>query len=235
MKLENPVHIKPFKARRARLAKALGEGIVVLPTAPERTRNADSHYDYRWDSGFYYLTGFREPEAVLVLVLGARPRSILFCREKNMEREIWDGFRYGPQLAAEAFGFDEAYPIAELDARLPDLIADKPTLHTPVGMDTAWDVRIATWLNAVRARVRTGVTAPAEIRDVRAAVNDMRLFKDDHELAIMRRAAAISSEAHARAMRTAAPGQREYEVEAELIHEFCRNGARAPRLWTMKT
>lgn len=228
MKLETPIQIKPFKARRARLARALGEGIVVLPTAPERTRNADSHYDYRWDSGFYYLTGFREPEAVLVMVLGARPRSILFCREKNVEREIWDGFRYGPDLAREAFGFDEAYPYAELDAKLPDLIADQPALHTPLGMDGAWDARIATWLNAVRARVRTGVTAPAEIRDVRATINDMRLFKDEYELAIMRRAAAISSAAHVRAMRTAAPGRREYEVEAELIHEFCRNGARAP-------
>ncbi|HET9652831.1 MAG TPA: aminopeptidase P N-terminal domain-containing protein [Usitatibacter sp.] len=228
MKLENPIQVRPFKARRARLAKSLGEGVVVLPTAPERTRNADSHYDYRWDSGFYYLTGFREPEAVLVMVLGARPKSILFCREKNPEREIWDGFRYGPELARESFGFDEAYPYGELDARLPDLLCDKAALHTPVGMDGAWDARIATWLNAVRARVRTGVSAPAEIRDVRAAINDMRLFKDEHELAIMRRAAEISSAAHVRAMKTATPGMREYQIEAELIHEFCRNGARAP-------
>src|SRR5512141_1391548 len=148
MKLENPIQIKPFKARRTRLARTLGEGIVVLPTAPERTRNADSHYDYRWDSGFYYLTGFREPEAVLVMVLGAKPRSILFCREKNLEREIWDGFRYGPELARETFGFDEAYPYGEIDAKLPDLLADQPALHTPLGMDGAWDARIAGWLNA---------------------------------------------------------------------------------------
>jgi Xaa-Pro aminopeptidase len=228
MKLENPIQIKPFKARRARLAKTLGEGVVILPTAPERTRNADAHYDYRWDSGFYYLTGFREPEAVLVMVPGTKPRSILFCREKNLEREIWDGFRYGPQLAAEVFGFDEAYPYGELDARLPDLIADTAALHTPVGMDAGWDQRVAGWLNAVRARVRTGVTAPAEIRDVRAAINDMRLFKDEFEVGIMRRAAEISSAAHARAMRTAEPGMREYQVEAELMHEFIRNGARAP-------
>jgi Xaa-Pro aminopeptidase len=228
MKLENPVQIKPFKARRSRLAKSLGEGIVVLPTAPERTRNADSHYDYRWESGFYYLTGFREPEAVLVMVLGAKPRSILFCREKNLEREIWDGFRYGPQLAADVFGFDEAYPYGELDQRMPDLIADQPALHTPLGLDAEWDQRIAGWLNAVRARVRTGVTAPAEIRDVRATINDMRLVKDEFELGVMRRAAEISSAAHVRAMKTAAPGMREYQVEAELMHEFMRNGARAP-------
>jgi Xaa-Pro aminopeptidase len=202
--------------------------VVVLPTAPERTRNADAHYDYRWDSGFYYLTGFREPEAVLVMVLGDKSKSILFCREKNLEREIWDGFRFGPQLAREHFGFDEAYPIAELDTRLPDLIGNQDSLHTPVGADSVWDQRVAGWLNAVRAKVRTGVTAPDRIVDVRAAVNDMRLFKDDHELAVMRKAASISSAAHARAMRFAQPGMREYQVEAELIHEFCRNGARAP-------
>jgi len=228
MKLEHPVDTKPFRKRRTRLARDLGEGIVAIATAPERTRNADSHYDYRWDSGFYYLTGFREPEAVLVVVLGEKPRSILFCREKNVEREIWDGFRYGPDLAREAFGFDEAHPISDLDGRMAELLANQEILHTSVGSDPAWDARVAGWLNAVRAKVRTGVSAPDQIRDVRAAVNDMRLFKDEHEVAIMRRAAAISSGAHVRAMRAAAPGRREYEIEAELIHEFCRNGARAP-------
>jgi len=228
MKTETSLHTKPFRKRRARLSRDLGGGIVAVPTAPERTRNADSHYDYRWDSGFYYLTGFREPEAVLVMVLGAKPRSILFCREKNLEREIWDGFRFGPELAREQFGFDEAYPIAELDQRMPELLADQESLHTPVGADPAWDLRVGGWLNAVRAKVRTGVTAPDRIVDIRSAVNDMRLFKDEFELAIMRRAAEISSAAHVRAMRAAAPGKREYEIEAELIHEFCRHGARAP-------
>ncbi|MDQ3027408.1 MAG: aminopeptidase P N-terminal domain-containing protein [Pseudomonadota bacterium] len=227
MKLENPLQVKPFKARRSRLARSLGEGIVVLPTAPERQRNADAHYDYRWDSGFYYLTGFREPEAVLVMVLGAKPRSILFCRDKNLEREIWDGYRFGPATAREMFGFDEAYTYDELDQRLPELIANQESLHTPVGADPAWDVRVTGWLNAVRSKVRSGITAPAQLRDVRAEINDMRLFKDEHEVAIMRRAGAISGEAHVRAMSAAAPGKREYEVEAELIHEFLRNGARA--------
>jgi Xaa-Pro aminopeptidase len=228
MRLENPLQVKPFKARRARLARDLGEGIVVLPTAPELHRNADTHYDYRWDSGFYYLTGFREPEAVLVMVPGPKPRSILFCREKNLEREIWDGYRYGPETAREMFAFDEAYPFGELDQRLPDLISDRDVLHTPVGADATWDARVTGWLNSVRAKVRTGVTAPTQIRDVRAAVNDMRLFKDETEIAIMRRAGAISSAAHVRAMKMAAPGKREYEVDAELMHEFMRNGARAP-------
>ncbi len=228
MKLENPLQVKQFKARRARLAKQLGEGVVVLPTAPERHRNADTHYDYRWDSGFYYLTGFREPEAVLVMVGGAKPRAILFCREKNLEREIWDGYRHGPNQACELFAFDEAYPYGELDQRMPELLANQPALSTTVGSDAAWDQRVAGWLNAVRAKVRTGVTAPTQIRDVRAEVNEMRLFKDEQELAVMRRAGAISSVAHVRAMGAAAGGMREYEVEAELMHEFLRNGARAP-------
>ena len=229
MKLENPLQVKPFKKRRARLAKNIESGIVVLPTAPERSRNADTHYDYRWDSGFYYLTGFREPEAVLVMaVQDGEARTILFCREKNLEREIWDGFRHGPELAREHFGFDEAYPYGELEQRMPELLSNQDVLHTPVGSDPSWDLRVAGWLNTVRARVRTGVSAPTQIRDVRAEVNDMRLFKDEHEVAIMRRAAQISSAAHVRAMKFAAPGMREYQVEAELIHEFCRNGARAP-------
>jgi Xaa-Pro aminopeptidase len=227
MKLENPLQVKPFRARRSRLARNLGEGVVVVPTAPERQRNADAHYDYRWDSGFYYLTGFREPEAVLVMVLGARPRSLLFCREKDLEREIWDGFRYGPEMAREVFGFDETHPYGELDARLPELIADQEVLHTPVGADAAWDGRVAGWLNVVRAKARAGVSAPARIHDVRAALNELRLIKDEHELAIMRRAGSISSSAHVRAMGVAAPGKREYEVEAELVHEFIRSGARS--------
>jgi len=228
MKSEHLIAVKPFVQRRARLAGALGEGVLVMPTAPERVRNADSQYDYRWDSGFYYLTGFREPESVMVIALGKKPRHILFCREKNLEREIWDGYRFGPEVAREAFGFDEAYPIGELDQRLPELIANQDVLHTTVGADPQWDVRVTGWLNAVRAKARTGVTAPVEIREARAMVNDMRLIKDGQELAIMRRAAEISGAAHVRAMRAALPGRREYEVEAELIHEFCRNGARAP-------
>jgi Xaa-Pro aminopeptidase len=227
MKLENPLRIKPFKERRARLARTLGEGVVVLPTARECARNADVTFDFRWDSGFYYLTGFREPEAALVMVLGTKPRSILFCRARNAEREIWDGFRYGPEAARELFAFDEAYPYEELDARLPDLLANREAVHTPVGADAAWDLRVAGWLNAVRAKARSGVRAPAQLRDLRADVDDMRLFKDESEIAVMRRAAEISGAAHVRAMRTAAPGMREYEVEAELVHEFLRNGARS--------
>ncbi len=220
--------IAPHLKRRQRLAKSLGEGLMLLPTANEATRNGDAHYDYRWDSYFYYLTGFREPEAVLAITLGKKPRHILFCREKNIEREIWDGFRFGPNMAKEIFRVDEAYSIADLDKMIPDLMSNQSVIHTPVGVDAGWDANVSKWLNAVRAKIRTGVSAPAEIHDVRREIDCLRLIKDDVEIDIMRRAGQISSAAHARAMRTATVGMFEYQVEAEVLHEFVRNGARQP-------
>ncbi|MCU0868927.1 MAG: aminopeptidase P N-terminal domain-containing protein, partial [Burkholderiales bacterium] len=168
-----------------------------------------------------------EPEAVLVIVAGPTARSMLFCREKNLEREIWDGFRHGPEVAATAFGFDEAHPIDALDRMLPELLADQPVLHADLAADPAWDARLMQWLNAVRAQARCGVVAPSELRHVRRVLDDMRLVKDAAEIATMRRAAAISSDAHRRAMAATAPGRFEYEIEAELLHEFVRRGARA--------
>ena len=217
-----------YKARRQRLAQNLGRGVVVLATAPEVRRNGDSDYAYRFGSHFHYMTGFAEPEAVWVMVLGDQPRDILFCRERNEEREIWEGFRHGPERAREAFGFDEAFPIGDLDGQMTKLLANQPVLHFPLGADGAWDTRLTGWLNAVRAQVRSGVSAPTEVSDVRLALDRMRLFKDDHELSLMRRAAAISAQAHQRAMATTCPGWFEYQVEAELLHEFRRSGAAAP-------
>jgi Xaa-Pro aminopeptidase len=229
--MDAATHVSRYAERRRGLARQTGPGIAVVPTAPERIRNRDSDYLYRFDSTFYYLTGFPEPDAVLVLVSGEQPRSVLFCRERNPERELWDGLRHGPEGAKEAFGFDEAYPITELDERLPALIADQPALHYPVGADAGWDARMMGWLNRVRALGRTGVTAPAVIHDVRVAVDEMRLVKDASELAVMRRAAAISAGAHERAMRTTRPGRWEYEIEAELLYEFRRHGAQFPAYW----
>ena len=217
--------IPVYAKRRRRLAEAVGEGVAVIPTAPERVRNRDSHYPYRFDSHFYYLTGFTEPEAVLVLAAG---KSILFCRERNEEREIWDGFRYGPEAARERFGFDEAHPIAALDAEMDRLLANQPALCYPMGADPEWDARAIRWLNAVRARIRAGISAPDRVHDVRALIDDMRLLKDAHEAGVMRRAARISAAAHRRAMQRARPGRYEYEIEAELLHEFRRNGAQFP-------
>ncbi|HEX2649727.1 MAG TPA: aminopeptidase P N-terminal domain-containing protein [Burkholderiales bacterium] len=218
-------------ARRLRLAQAMQAGVAVVPTAPERIRNRDTHYPYRFDSHFYYLTGFPEPEAVLVIVAGAQPRSLLFCREKNEERETWDGFRYGPAAARETFGFDEALPISSLDARLAELLADQPALYYPVGADAHWDARAMGWLNAVRANSRAGVAAPERVQDVRVLIDEMRLVKDEHEMRLMRRAGSISAAAHRRAMRAARGGRFEYELEAELMHEFRSSGAQFPAYW----
>ena len=218
----------PYSERRARLIERMGSGVAVIATAPERARNRDTHYGYRHDSYFYYLTGFAEPEAVLVLIAGDSPRSILFCREKNAEREIWDGWRHGPDAAREKFGFDEAFVHGELDAKLPELMADQPRLHFVIGEDAAWDQRMMTALNAVRAQVRAGRQAPSELLDIRQPLDDMRLIKDLHEQSLMRRAADISARAHRRAMQASRPGAMEYEIEAEILHEFRRSGSEAP-------
>jgi len=220
--------INPYLERRQRLLNKMRQGIAIIPTAPEATRNADTHYDYRFDSHFYYLSNFTEPESVLVLLAGENPQSILFCREKNPEKEIWDGFRFGFDAARETFGFDAAYPIEQLDEKLIELIGNQPILYYPIGANADWDSRIIKSREAVKAKARTGIHAPSEIRDVRELLNEMRLLKDTHELNIMRRAAKISCEAHRRAMRSTRPEMFEYEIEAELLHEFCSHGARNP-------
>ncbi len=206
----------------------MGRGVAIIPTAPERVRNRDAHFPYRFDSYFYYLTGFREPEAVLVIAAGDQARSILFCRERNPEREVWDGFRYGPEGARADFGFDEAHSVTRLDELMPGVLADCGSVYCHLGGEPAWDARLLGWLNQVRGEVRRGVTAPTDIRDVHALLDEMRLFKDAHELGVMRRAAAIATGAHRRAMRAARPGRGEFEIEAELLHEFRRCGAQGP-------
>ena len=221
-----------YRARRDALLRTMrehtGGGVALIPTAPEVPRNRDSLYPYRHDSYFYYLSGFPEPEAVIALVAGPDgDRHVLFCREKNEEREIWDGFRYGPEAAKEVFGFDEALPIEAVKDRLPDLASDRPALFTPLGLFSDWDRQITDVLNEVRARARTGVAAPEEIVDVRGALDSMRLVKDAEEIRLMRHAAKISAAAHRRAMARARPGQHEYQVEAELAHEFLQHGAQA--------
>ena len=138
----------------------MGHGIAIVPTAPERTRNRDAQYPYRFDSYFYYLTGFREPDAVLVLVAGEAKKSILFCREKDAEREVWDGFRYGPDATRATFGFDEAYAFSRLDEIMPQFISNERALYCHLGSDAAWDARVMRWINDVRGRARAGVTAP---------------------------------------------------------------------------
>jgi Xaa-Pro aminopeptidase len=221
-------------ARRARLAQriaAAGGGVAIVPTAPERARNRDTEYAYRFDSYFHYLTGFGEPQSMLVMVVPAGSpgdaRSILFCRDKNEEREIWDGFRYGPAAAREVFCFDDAFCIDTLGTKLPELIGNQGALWYALGYDAGQDARILDALNAVRAQGRSGVRAPADIRDVRTLIDEMRLIKDATEVATMRAAAGISGRAHQRAMQATRPGKFEYEIEAELLHEFRRAGSQS--------
>jgi Xaa-Pro aminopeptidase len=217
-----------FQQRRQQVLHRMGEGVAIIPTAPEAIRSRDSHYPYRFDSYFYYLTGFNEPEAVLILVAGARPKTVLFCRDKDLDREIWDGFRHGPEGAQKLLGIDEAYAISRLDELAPQLMANQPKLFYALGADTAWDGRVSGWLNQLRAQVRSGVSAPPDIVDVRACLDDMRLIKSAEEIDLMRRAANISARAHGRAMRATRPGKMEYEIEAELLHEFRTQGAQSP-------
>ena len=221
-----------YGERRARLCAQMQPGAVaILPTAPEAMRNSDSEYPYRHDSYFYYLTGFTEPDSVLVLVAaqaGQAAQAILFCRQKNVEREVWDGFRHGPDGARAAFGVDFAFPIEDLDKEMARLLANAPAVYYALGHSAALDLQMKTWLQAVRCQARSGVTAPTVAHDLLVLLGEMRLFKDDFEQALMRRAGAISGAAHLRAMRASKPGMFEYEIEAELLHEFRRNGAQYP-------
>jgi Xaa-Pro aminopeptidase len=221
----------PYKKRRADLIAqmhAKGGGIAIIPTAPEVLRNNDADYPYRHDSYFYYLSGFTEPQAVIVLIAGKTDQSILFCRDKNLEREIWDGYRYGPEAAREHFGFDAAFSIDAIDAEMPKLMANQPAIFYALGRDAKFDTQVQGWLNAVRAQVRAGTSAPSAAYDVQLLLNEMRLIKDATEADIMRRAAQISADAHIRAMRLSKPGLREYQIEAELLHEFRYKGSQFP-------
>ena len=223
-------NIHEFKSRRHQLMQVMGEGVAIIPTAPEAIRNRDSHYPYRFDSYFYYLTGFKEPESVVVLVAkkGEAPKSILFCRDKDIEREIWDGFRFGADAARETFGFDEAYSINALDAEIVKLLANQPTLFFSLGESAAWDMRVTDWLNTLRNQARSGVSVPDNITDVRKLVDEMRLYKSPFEQALMQQSADIAAAAHNRAMQFTRPNLMEYAVEAEFLHEFYRNGAQSP-------
>ncbi len=222
-----------YQHRRARLVKLIGpHGIAVLPAAPEQQRNRDSDFLYRQDSYFYYLTGFTEPKAWLVIT--GEGKSTLFCQAKDQEREIWDGFRLGPDAAPVALGLDSAYPVAELDAKMAGLLDGRDTVWFPFATHRGLETRIDGWLGSVRSKVRYGTLCPEQQHDLCGVLDEMRLVKDAHEQATMRRAAQISAGAHIRAMQLSAKmlrdGQevREYHLDAELLHEFRRHGSQYP-------
>ena len=235
MKLAHPSSV--HTERRSRLARSIaqaGGGLAVIPTAPERQRNSDNDHPYRHDSHFHYLTGFDEPEAWLLL--DADGRSTLLCRAKNAEREIWDGQRLGPEAAPAVLGVDDAHGLDRLDLLLPERLANQSAVWFPFGVHAGLPAQLERWLASVRGRERSGVACPRAQRDLGALLAEMRLVKDSTELATMRRAAQISAGAHARAMRFCAErhradplgGVREFEIEAELLHEFRRHGAQGP-------
>jgi Xaa-Pro aminopeptidase len=227
MKALTGIDGKEFARRRRQLMRMAGDdAILVIPAAPERIRSRDTHYPYRQDSDFWYLGGFPEPEAVLVLVPGrVHGEAILFCRERDPEREGWDGPRSGPEGAVERFGFDDAYPIEDLDEILPGLLEGRSRVYYHFGRDTEFDLKLIGWLNRVRAQVRSGAQPPHEFLELGHLLDELRLFKSPAELKLMQRAADISIAAHHAAMRAARAGIREYELQAEIERVFRMNDA----------
>ena len=222
MKAATGISAAEFARRRRQLMRMAGDdAILVLPAAPERIRSRDTHYPYRQDSDLWYLTGFPEPEAVLVLVPGRKHgETLLFCRERDPEREAWDGPRAGPEGAVDAFGADDAYPIDDLDEILPGLLEGRTRVYYHFGRDTEFDLKLIGWLNRVRAQVRLGAQPPHEFLELGHLLDEMRLFKSRDELKLMRRAARISVAAHEAAMRALRPGVHEYTLQAELERAF---------------
>ena len=222
-----------YQQRRIALAKQIssktGGGIAVISTAPELARNRDSEFPYRHDSDFYYLSGFDEPGATLVLKVAANGalETHLFCRPKDTEREIWDGIRLGPEAAPAVLGVEFAHSNQILDQKLGELLADQDAIYIRLAESAEADRRLRHWMKQVRGQARAGINPPSEFHDVESLIHEMRLFKDAHEIETMRQAAAISARAHVRAMQMCKPGMREYQIEAELLHEFRNSGAQS--------
>ncbi len=222
-----------YAQRRARVASQLGkDGIAIIPTALERQRNRDSDFLFRPDSYFYYLTGFSEPHSCLVIT--GDGKATLFCPPKDLELEIWDGYRLGPEAAPAGLGVASAFSVDELDAQLPKMLENKDSVWFPFAIHAGLEARVGEWLNKVRARVRYGALCPEQQRDLCGVLDEMRLVKDAHEQDTMRRAAQISARGHVRAMKMSAQwlregkDLREYHLDAELLHEFRLGGSQYP-------
>lgn len=214
-----------YQKRRRQLMGAAGEGsIILVPAAPPRVRNNDVHYPYRQDSDFLYLTGFREPQAMLVLLPDAKGgNAILFCRERDAHREMWDGPMAGLEGAVGEYGMDQAYSWDELATRLPNLLRDRVRIYHDLGRAPAFDTQLIGWLNEFRAKPRRNFHAPEEIVSLDHMLHEMRLFKSRGELSAMRRAAKVACDAHKRAMQATRPGLNEADIHAELQHTFMVN------------
>lgn len=219
-----------FQRRRKRLMQAMGkDSIAILPNSPVRQRNRDVEHPYRPDSDFYYLTGFAEPESVAVLVPGrSHGEYIIFCRERDPEMETWHGRRVGLEGAMERHGADDAFPIGDIDEILPGLLENRERVFYTMGCDSDFDNQVMAWIKLLRQKSRAGVHAPGEFVSLDHILHDMRLYKSAAEVKAMRTAAQISARAHCRAMQSCKPGMMEYQIEAELLHEFMTAGAREP-------
>ena len=224
-----------YKIRRALLIEAIGnDGILVLPAAQEKVRTNDTEYPYRQNSDFYYLTGFNEPEAVLVLAPGrVEGEALLFCRQRDRTMEIWNGRRAGQPGAIEDFGFDQAFPIEELDAHMPELLDGRQQLFYSPGSDSDFDARLWGWLDKLRKGERRGKSAPEEMMSRDRLIHGYRLIKSAEEIAVMRQAGEISARGHVRAMKECRPELMEYQLEAAIHHEFAYSGARHPAYSTI--
>ena len=219
-----------YRQRRAQLmAQMETNSIAIVPTAVETVRNRDVEHPFRQDSDFYYLSGFAEANACLVLIPGREEGEyILFCEDKDPDMEIWTGRRAGPEGAAKDFFVDEAYPIEAIDSVLPTLIEGKARIYTEMGANSQFDTQLTHWVNQVKAMVRKGAQVPHEYSALDHLLHEMRLIKSSAEIEMMQKAADISAAAHCRAMKAAKPGCFEYQLEAELLHEFTLEGSRWP-------
>jgi Xaa-Pro aminopeptidase len=218
-----------FKKRRQRLMQHIGKGnIALIGSASERTRNRDVNYPFRQDSDFYYLTGFNEPDSLAVFIPGRKQGEyILFCREFDEKKALWEGAHAGLEGATARYKADDSFPIDDLDDILPGMLEDKGKVYYPIGRDSDLDHNLLVWINHIRSQSRTGVTAPGELASLEHILHEMRLFKSPEEIKLMRRAAEVSANAHVKAMQKCKPGLYEYQIEAELIYNFIQGGLRA--------
>ncbi len=216
---------KEYTKRRTQLMRMAGEdSIIILLAAPACIRNNDAYYPYRQDSDFLYLTGFREHDAMLVMIPeGKDGQCMLLCRARDPEREMWDGVMVGLDSAVSKYGMDQAFDFSEVEKRLPDLLHDKDRIYYDLGRNPAFDQQLIGWLNEFRGKSRKTFHAPEEIHALDHMLHDMRLYKSREEISAMRRSAKVAIEAHERAMSLCTPGLNEADIHAELLHTFTRH------------
>ena len=217
------------KRRRSLMDLMTPNSIAIIPSAPVTVRNRDVEHPFRQDSDFYYLSGFAEEHAALVLIPGREHGEyVVFCQEKIKEQEIWTGRRVGPEAAPEVLGCDDAFPVSDIDDILPGLLEGKDRIYASLGVSPEFDRQLMQWVNHIKTQVRNGATPPHEFSALDHLLHELRLIKSQAEIDVMQAAANISAEAHTRAMQVVRPGMKEYQLEAELMHIFMAAGSRWP-------